>query len=91
MEQLREKALSLGATEFGESKTKSKKYYVIYNGKKINFGQKGYEDYTQHGADERRKRYLARATKIKNKRGELTANDKTSPNHWSINLLWDGK
>ena len=33
-----EKALSLGATEFGISSAKNKRFYVIYNGKKINFG-----------------------------------------------------
>ena len=37
---IKNKAFRLGATEFGRSKTKDKKYYVVYRGKVINFGQK---------------------------------------------------
>ena len=48
IQRLQKKALTLGATDFGYSKAKNKKYYVIYNGRRINFGQKGYEDFTKH-------------------------------------------
>ena len=88
MEKLREKALSLGATDFGISKAKGKKYYVIYNGKRINFGAKGMSDYTIHKDDERRERYRKRHMGIKNKKGELVYKLKTSPSYWSLNLLW---
>jgi len=37
---------------------------------------------------ERRRLYLARATKIKDGQGNLTVNDKNSPNHYSIKYLW---
>ena len=35
---LEQKAKKLGATEFGISGTKTKRFYVIYNNKIINFG-----------------------------------------------------
>ena len=34
---LKQKALGFGASEFGESKVKDKRFYVVYNGKKIKF------------------------------------------------------
>ena len=88
MENLRSKALSLGATEFGPSKAKDKKYYVIYNGKRINFGAAGMSDFTIHKDPERRQRYRARHMAIKNKQGQLVYKLKTSPSFWSLNLLW---
>jgi len=36
---MEQKAIKLGASSFGNSKAKNKRYYVIYNGKTINFGQ----------------------------------------------------
>lgn len=88
MDMLREKAYKLGASDFGASNQKYKKYYVVYNGRKIHFGDNRYEDYTKHGDSSRRKNYLARASQIRNKAGNLTANDKNSANFWAINLLW---
>ena len=88
MENLRAKAFKLGATEFGPSKTKNKKYYVSYQGKRINFGAKGMSDYTIHKDPERRRRYRARHKAITNKQGQLVYKLKTSPAYWSLNLLW---
>ena len=56
--------------------------------KKVHFGSKKYADYLTHKDEERRDKYLARATKIKNKQGELTYNNPESANFWSVNLLW---
>jgi len=89
MDKIRSKAVSLGATDFGKSKVKNKKYYVIYKGKRINFGHTSYEDFTMHRNDERRRRYLARAKKIIDKQGSFTYKDKTKANHWSYWLLWN--
>lgn len=50
----------------------------------IHFGQMGYEDYTKHKDDDRRKNYLNRSSNIK---GQWKAN-KYSPNNLSIHLLW---
>lgn len=82
--------------------TKSKNKYWVYvtkdgKVKKIGFGQKGMGQYKDklghyksldHNDPERRKRYLARAKGIKNKKGELTWKDKNSANYWSISQLW---
>lgn len=44
----------------------------------------GYEDYTKHHDDKRRKNYLTRANSIKGN----WRTDKYSPNNLSIHLLW---
>lgn len=88
MEELRRKALSLGATDLQRSDRKNSKYYVVYQGKKIHFGHKDYEDYTNHKDEARRASYLKRARGIKDKQGQLTYGDKTKSNFWAINLLW---
>lgn len=85
---LKSKAISLGATEFGISRRTDKKYYVIYNGKRINFGAKGSEDFTIHRDQKRKLLYRKRHEAIKNKNGELVYKLKTSPAYWSYNLLW---
>ena len=59
--------------------------------KKINFGQVGYKGFRSGTASAQgRKAYLARATKIKNKKGELTHKDKTTANYWAVKYLWKG-
>jgi CRISPR/Cas system CMR subunit Cmr4 (Cas7 group RAMP superfamily) len=66
--------------------------YVMKDGKKrlIHFGDKSMSDYRLHKDEKRRKNYLARATKIKNKAGEYTYKDKNSPNYYSVKYLWAG-
>ena len=67
--------------------------------KKINFGHSDYEHYKDttgvgawshknHLDKERRKRYRARAGKIKDKLGRLTVKNKNSKNYWAYNKLW---
>lgn len=87
-DELAYKALKLGAKEFGRSNVKNKKWYVVYNNKKINFGDNRYDDYTTHRDKSRRKNYLLRAKAIRNKYGELTYNNKNYPNYWAVHLLW---
>jgi hypothetical protein len=77
--------------------TKSKYKFWVYVSddskkgyKKIGFGDKNYEDFTQHKDEKRRKSYLARAKGIKNKQGELTWKDKNSANYYSVKYLWNG-
>lgn len=51
----------------------------------IHFGQKGY----QHNySPEAKANYLKRSAGIRNKAGELTMNDKFSPNYWARRVLW---
>lgn len=68
------------------SPRKDKKYRV-YNpdGNPVDFGQMGYEDYTFHGDEKRRDRYLKRATNIKGK----WRDNPYSPNMLSLKILWD--
>ena len=88
-DKLIQKAKDLGAVSLDYSSRKNNKYMVqLPNGKKVHFGSPKYEDFTIHQDEERRKKYLSRASKIKNKKGELTYKDIESPNFWSINLLW---
>ena len=58
--------------------------------KKIGFGLKGMEDFTQHKDEKRRKSYLARAKGITNKAGKKTWTDKNTANYWSVHYLWNG-
>ena len=88
IEELRSRALSLNATEFGLSKVKNKRFYVIYNGKKINFGSDVGETFLEHKNVDKRQAWYARHSKIKNKAGEYVINLKTSPSYWSARILW---
>ncbi len=56
--------------------------------KLLHFGAKGMSDFRIHKDEKRRANYLARSGGIKNKNGELTRNDKLSPNYWSRKILW---
>ena len=74
----------------------SKNKYWVYvksdkgNPKKIGFGLKGYQDFTQHGDKMRQKSYLARAKGIRDKQGNLTYKDKNTSNYWAVKL-WGNK
>jgi len=81
----------------GKSTPKGKKYsvYVRADNKKgyktIHFGAAGMDDFRSGTATAAQRRsYLARAKGIKNKQGELTYKDKSSPNYWSVRYLWKG-
>lgn len=54
----------------------------------IHFGLKSMKDFTQHKDRDRRKSYLARSGGIRNKSGQLTANNKNSANYWARKVLW---
>ena len=85
-------AKKLGAESLDYSTRKKNKYMAtLTSGKKIHFGSPNYPDYLIHQDKERRDNYLARATKIKNKSGELTYTNPEYANYWSVNLLWPEK
>ena len=85
-------AKNLGAESLDYSSRKNNKYMVkLPGGKKVHFGSPKYEDYTIHKDKDRRDKYLSRATKIKNKKGELTYTNPESSNYWSVHLLWPKK
>ena len=89
---LTQNAKKLGAESLDYSTRKNNKYMVtLKSGKKVHFGSIKYADYLTHKDKERREKYLTRATKIKNKQGQLTYNNLESANFWSVNLLWPKK
>ena len=90
LEAVREKAVTQGIHgKIEQSHLKTKKYKItLDDGKVVHFGHPDYADFLDHKDNERRARYLARATKIRDKAGKLTANNKHSPNYYSIHLLW---
>ncbi len=86
---LKKRALGLGAVDFGRSPRKNKKYFVeLPDGERIHFGHSLYSDFTEHRDRERQRRYLARASRIRDKSGNLTVNNPRSSNFWAIRLLW---
>ena len=69
-----------------KSNAKGKKYTAeLPSGKKVHFGAKGYQDYTQHGDTKRRESYLARHRPNQDwsKGGVGTAG------FWARHLLWE--
>lgn len=67
------------------SKTKTKKYAIkAPNGKLVNFGQMGFEDFLKHGDNARKMSYLKRSAGIK---GDWSK-DPFSPNMLSRRILW---
>ena len=53
--------------------------------KLVRFGHRGYK---HNYSKDAKSNYLSRSAGIRNKSGELTMNDKFSPNHWSRKVLW---
>ena len=82
------KAKNLGASAFGVSKAKGKRYYVIYNNKIINFGSKTGSTFIDHRDQTKRRAWRARHSKIKNKQGKYVYKLPSSPSFWSWHLLW---
>lgn len=89
MEELKEKALKLeGVSDFGLSKRKGKKYFVIYEDKIINFGSATSKTYLDHKDEKKRENWKKRHSQIKNKDGVPFYTIKTSPSYYSWHLLW---
>lgn len=86
--ELRDKAIRFGATEFGRSSVKGKRFYVIYNNKKINFGSKTGSTFIDHGDEKIRDAWYARHSKIKDASGKLVLNNRSSASFWASRLLW---
>jgi hypothetical protein len=75
--------------------TNPKKKGMVYvkgnnnNKKLIYFGDSSMQDFRQHRDLQRRKNYLNRSAGIRDKDGNLTKNNKNSPNYWSRKVLWN--
>jgi len=88
MEQLKSKAIRLGATDLKKSNRKNKKYMVLYKKKWIHFGDRRYEDFLQHKDEDRRKNFKIRMSKIMLKNGMPAVNVKSQPAFWAYNVTW---
>ena len=66
--------------------TRKNKKFLIMNpeNKYVHFGDKRYEDFTQHKYKDRQQNYLKRSSNIKGN----WKNNKYSPNNLSMNILW---
>ena len=87
VDKLRKKAEEQGATDFGLSKVKNKRFYVVYNDKTINFGAKDGKTFIDHEDEKKLHAWRARHSKIYNKNG-LAYKDKTSASFWAWHILW---
>ena len=83
---LEDNAFALGATEFGHSRAKDKRFYVTYNGKRINFGLKGGSTFIDHHNTQKRKAWRARHSKIKLKNGQYAYRVKSQASFWSYHI-----
>lgn len=88
MNKLEKKAFRLGAIEFGISDKKDKRFYVIYDNHKINFGYKYGSTFIDHKDKIKRKNWYARHSKIYDKLGHRVIDNPYSASYWSANILW---
>jgi len=88
MDKLKLKAKKYGATDFGISTVKGKRFFIVYRNKKINFGSDVGKTFYDHKNRKKRQAWIARHSKIKNKEGEFVIYIKTSPSYWANSILW---
>jgi hypothetical protein len=84
----KKRAKQLNLPEPKSSQRANKKLYIVYNGKEIHFGARGYSDFLDHGDEARRQRYRARARGSILKTGKLAYKDKNQPSYYAYNILW---
>jgi|LakMenE18May11ns_1017448.scaffolds.fasta_scaffold9902857_4 hypothetical protein len=82
------KAIKLGASDFGESNKSNKRFFVIYDNHLIHFGSKTGSTFYDHGNKKLKINWYKRHSQIKNKQGETVINNPYSASFWSANLLW---
>ena len=85
---LRAKAKRLGADELRPSWRAGKKMAVLFRGRWIHFGARGYDDFTTHGDPVRRALYRKRHRGILLIDGRPAYTVKTTPSYWAYRLLW---
>lgn len=81
-------AMKYGASDFGKSDIKGKRYYVIFNNKIIHFGSDTGETYIDHFDSRKRDAWYKRHSHIYNKQGQKVINLKSSASYWSAKILW---
>lgn len=90
IDQIKKKAMILGANEFGTSDKTGKRFFVEYKGKKIHFGSDSRETFFDIKDKKKRTAWIKRHSRnIDKKTGKKFINIKTSPLFWSYKILWD--
>ena len=76
----------LGNNVINFPSTRKNKNFMIMkpDNEYVHFGDKRYEDFTQHKNKDRQQNYLKRSSNIKGN----WKNNKYSPNNLSMNILW---
>lgn len=88
MDKLYKKALKYGASDFGISDKKDKRFFVIYDNHMINFGYKYGKTYIDHHNKKKREAWYARHSKIYDSSGRQVINNPYSASYWSARILW---
>ena len=88
MDKLYNKAITLGASDFGPSKQAHKRFFVRYNNKLIHFGSPTMNTYYDHQNKKTLDNWLKRHSKMTNKKGEFVINNPESASFWSHQILW---
>jgi hypothetical protein len=87
LKELDKKAKKLNASEFGISKAKNKRFFVVYDNKIINFGSKIGKTFIDHKDINKKMNWRARHSRIL-KNGYPAYLQKDSPSYWSWHILW---
>lgn len=67
----------------------TKKIMVLARkGDRVKLVHAGHKSYKHNYSPKAKKNYLTRSAGIRNKQGQLTKDDKFSPNHWARRALW---
>ena len=70
-----------------KSSRKDKKFMVVMGGTSHHFGQSGYEDYTTHNDEVKKKSYIARHSVNE----DYTKKGMHSASFWAKHILWNKK
>jgi phosphatidylserine/phosphatidylglycerophosphate/cardiolipin synthase-like enzyme len=82
------KAFKLGASDFGDSDRRDKRFYVVYDNKIIHFGSRNGQTFYDHYDVIKKMNWYKRHSKIYDKNGVQVINNPYSPSYWSARLLW---
>lgn len=82
------RARELGLPEPFSSGRAGYKLYVVWQGRTIHFGARGYSDYLMHGDDRRRQNYRTRHRAILMGDGTPAYRNRDSPAYYSWHILW---
>lgn len=82
------KAFKLGASDFGDSDRRDKRFYVVYDNKIIHFGSRNGQTFYDHKDVIKKMNWYKRHSKIYDKSGVQVINNPYSASYWSARLLW---